>query len=41
MKNIAILAFAGAALVVASCSQQQQVTPPVNPIPQVQVVKGK
>ncbi len=40
MKNIAILAFAGAALVVASCSQQQQVAP-VQPQQQVIVQKGK
>ncbi len=41
MKNIAILAFAGVALVVASCSQQQQVTPPVDPITPITITKGK
>lgn len=38
MKNIAILAIAGAACLVASCSQQQQQPIPSNP-PVVQPMK--
>lgn len=41
MKNIAIIALAGAAFVVASCSQQQQQVQTTDPGPTVIVQKGK